>query len=156
MAKLDRCSERVVHLAQVYARNSQSQQGGQEEYHQNFKVEQVCQGCIHLQYICNSCASGVHLTLHLSRRCTAVVVLLQQGVLLGSLWDSNFTKSIVYTINIQITIHPVSTDGAIVIYAFIHTRCVQHTKHVSRSWSQQLKLPISNCTWSQSPSFWSE
>ena len=58
----------------------------QEECHQNFKVKQVCQGCIHLQYICNSCASGVHLTLHLSRRCTAVVVLLQQGVLLGSLW----------------------------------------------------------------------
>ena len=53
-----------------------------------FQVHQVCQGCIHLQYICNSCASGVHLTLHPSRWCTTVVVLLQQGVLLGSLWES--------------------------------------------------------------------
>ena len=28
------------------------------------------------------------------------------------------TKPILYTITIQITIHPLSTDGAIVIYAF--------------------------------------
>ena len=39
-------------------------------------------------YICNSCASGVHLTLHFSHRCMIVVVLLQQGVLLGSLWGT--------------------------------------------------------------------
>ncbi len=32
------------------------------------------------------CVSGVHLTLHLFCRCTTEVVLLQQGVLLGSLW----------------------------------------------------------------------
>ena len=31
---------------------------------------------------------GVHLTLHLFCRCTTEVVLLQQGVLLGSLWDT--------------------------------------------------------------------
>ncbi len=68
----------------MYAWNGQSQQGVQEEYHQIFKVQQVCQGCIHLQYICLSCVSGVHLTLHLFCRCTTEVVLLQQGVLLGS------------------------------------------------------------------------
>ena len=86
MTKLHRCSKRVVHLVEMCAWNGQSQQGVQEEYHQIFKVQQVCQGCIHLQYICLSCVSGVHLTLHLFCRCTTEVVLLQQGVLLGSLW----------------------------------------------------------------------
>ena len=47
----------------------------------------MCQGCIHLHYICLSCVSGVHLTLHLFCRCTTEVVLMQQGVLLGSLWE---------------------------------------------------------------------
>ena len=40
-------------------------------------------------YICLSCFSGVHLTLHLFCRCTTEIVLLQQGVLLGSLWECN-------------------------------------------------------------------
>ena len=39
------------------------------------------------QYICVSCVSGVHLTLHHFCRCTTEVVLLQQGVHLGSLWE---------------------------------------------------------------------
>ncbi len=60
-----------------------------------------------------SCVSGVHLTLNLFCRCTTEVVLLQQGVLLGSLWEDTFSKlSRLYLITLHLA---QSSQGSITL-----------------------------------------